>query len=92
MSEINKKTLLTVLIADVVVWIGYIFLFIATSLSEVSLVTALMSVQPLIVFIFTIILTIHRPKILKEEINRTSLLFKSLAVIFIIIGSYLIVI
>jgi uncharacterized membrane protein len=92
MLEIDKKTFLIVLIADVAVWIGYLFLFIATSLGQVSLVTALMSIQPLIVFIFTIILTVRKPKILKEEINKTSLLLKSMAVILILVGSYLIIV
>jgi len=92
MLEIDKKTLLIVLIADLLSWVGYIFLFIATSIGKVSLVTALMSIQPLIVFMFTIILTVRKPKILKEEINKTSLLFKSMAVILILVGSYLIMV
>jgi uncharacterized membrane protein len=91
-SEIDRKTWIYLLAIDIFVWLGYLFLFIATSIGYVSLIAALMSIQPLLVFIFTLILTIHKPEILKEEISKASLLFKSLAVIFIIIGSYLIVI
>ena len=90
--KIDKRGWLAVIWADIFAWMGYIFYFIAISINYVSLISAVVSVQPLIVFIFTLILTIHRPKILKEEISRSSLLFKALAVILIIIGSYLIVV
>jgi len=89
-SRIDIKTWLSVLSSDIFSWAGYIFYFIALSISFVSLLSAVFSFQPLIVFIITLILTIRRPKILKEEINRKSLLFKSLAFVFVIIGSYLI--
>jgi uncharacterized membrane protein len=90
-SKIDKRTFLTVFLASMFTWLGYLFYFVATSLGNVSLVSALGSIQPLTVFIITLFLTVHRPKILKEEISKMSLTFKILAVIFIIIGSYLIV-
>jgi uncharacterized membrane protein len=90
-SKIDIKTWLIVLSSDVFLWSGYLLYFLATSIGRVSLVSAAGAIQPMIVFILTLILTIHRPKILKEEIGKMSLTFKTLAVIFIIIGSYLIV-
>ena len=91
-SSMNRSTWLTVLSADVFSWLGYLFYFIAASIGYISLTSAVGSIQPLIVFMLTLALTIRRPKVLKEEIGRTSLLFKSVAVVFIIIGGYLIVI
>jgi len=88
--KIDKKTWLTVISASIFSWLGYVFYFTALSIGFVSLISAVFSVQPLIVLILTLILTIHRPEILKEEISRKSLLFKSLAVILIIIGGYLV--
>lgn len=90
--KIDIRAWITVLLDDTFAWMGYLFYFIATSIGYVSLVSAVGSIQPLIVFISTLVLTIHMPKILKEEISRTSMFFKAVAVIFIIIGSYLIVI
>jgi uncharacterized membrane protein len=91
-SNMDRRLFLTVLFVDLIAWSGYLFYYIATSISYVSLISAIGSIQPMIVFIFTLIITIHKPQILKEEISGKSILLKSLAVILIFIGSYLIVI
>jgi drug/metabolite transporter (DMT)-like permease len=91
-SVMDRKLMLTILFVDVIAWSGYLLFYIAVSIGYVSLVSAIGSIQPMIVFIFTIAITIHKPHILKEEISKKSLLLKSLAVILIFIGSYLIVV
>ncbi len=90
--KLDKRTWLFILASDVFWWFGSIIFFIALSIGYVSLTVALMSIQPLAVFILTLILTIHRPKVLREEISRGNIILKLLAIILIFIGSYLIVI
>jgi uncharacterized membrane protein len=90
-SKMDRRAWLIVLSSDFFSWMGYLFYFVATSIGQISLVSAVGSFQPLIVFLLTLIITVRRPKILKEEIDKMSLTLKTLAVIFIIIGSYLIV-
>ncbi len=91
-SVIDRKTWVAVLFSDVFAWAGTLFYFLATSIGNVSLVSAVGSIQPLIVFSLALTITMYRPEFLKEEINRSYVLFKALAVVFIFVGSYLIVI
>ena len=91
-SNIDKKTWLLLFSTVSFMWLGSILFFVAASMGFISFVSALMSVQPLIVFLIMLFLTIRRPKILKEEISKLSLTFKALAVILIIVGSYLIIV
>ena len=89
-SKVDKNTFLLVLSSSIFAWLGYVFYFIATSINFVSLVSALSSIQPFIVFLLALVLTIYKPKILKEDISKMSLTFKVLAVVLVIIGSFLI--
>jgi hypothetical protein len=57
-------------------------------LVPVALVFVAESVQPAMVFMIGIILTIFFPKIIKENLSRKNLLKKSLAIILTIIGVY----
>lgn len=70
---------------------GLILFYFAISISFISLVGAIPSIQPFFVLIYTLLLSIFIPKILKEEVSKQTLLLKSLAVILIFIGSYLII-
>ncbi len=49
------------------------------------------AIQPLMVLIYVIILSLFMPGILKEEITRETLVFKLSAVILVIAGMYLII-
>jgi len=89
--KIGKKTWLAILVSYIISLVGWISYYVAVSMGKISIVYALMSTRPMILFIYTLILTFFMPHILKEDVNRISLLMKSLAGILIIIGSYLIV-
>ncbi len=65
--------------------------FIAISLSPVSLVSALGSLTPFFVLVYTTILTIFLPRLLKEDINKHVIILKFLAVVLIFLGTYLII-
>lgn len=61
----------------------------ATLLAPVAIVLVVSSYQPIFVFIGGILLTIFLPKIITEKISRKHLIHKSISIIIIVIGSYL---
>ena len=62
----------------------------AMSIGPVTLVQSLISTEPLIVFILSIIISVFFPKILKEEIDRKTLLLKAVAIAAVVIGAVLV--
>ncbi len=61
----------------------------ATLLAPVAIVLVVSSYQPLFVFIGGVFLTIFLPKIITEKISHKHLVHKSISILIIIIGSYL---
>lgn len=71
--------------------IGFLSINYATSLASVSLVNALQGVQYAILFILAILASIFYPKILKESIEKGTLILKSAAIIVIGLGLFLLI-
>jgi len=90
-SAAGKKTLLTTFIGEGLYVIGTICSLIALSLTDASLASSLFGLQPFYVFFYTIVLSIFSPRILKEEINKETLLLKISAVTLMFIGTSLVV-
>jgi len=70
--------------------IATVFYYIAISRGPVSLVSAASSLEPFFVFAFTLLLSLLVPKILKEEIGKKVVTIKALAIILIVVGTWLI--
>lgn len=70
---------------------GVLLITIAASVGYVTLVNALASVQPFFVLLFAVILSMFYPKILKEEIGRSTIILKLVAIIMMFAGAMLIV-
>jgi len=70
--------------------IAMIFYYIAISHGLVSLVAAISSLEPFFVFIFTLLLSLFVPRILKEDIGKKAIITKAIAIILIIVGTGLI--
>lgn len=70
---------------------GVLFSVIAVSIGYVTLVKALSSIQPFFVLLFTVILSIFYPKILKEKITKSIVLLKLFAIILMFVGMILII-
>ena len=79
-----------VLLEEIFDFSGRISFIFAYSLGSVALVSSVNALQPIIVLIYVIILSLLMPGILKEEISRDTLLFKFIAAVFVVIGMYLI--
>lgn len=71
--------------------IAVVFITIATAIGLVTVVTGLSAIQPLVVFIFTVILSILFPRIIKEDIDGKTLTQKFIAIILIVVGAVLLV-
>lgn len=65
-------------------------LIFAYSVGSVALVSSVAALQPFITLVYVLILGIFVPGIIKEETDRKTLSLKLIAVLFIIIGVYLI--
>ena len=89
-KEHGKKVIFVTSFGECLSLAGVLFITIAASVGYITLVNALSSVQPLFVLLFTIILSIFFPKILKEEIGKSIVLQKFVAIILILGGALLI--
>ena len=77
-------------LAEILNIIALIFMTIAASVGFISLVGALTAVQPFFVLLFAIILSIFYPKIIKEEISKSTILIKFTATFLMFLGIILI--
>lgn len=89
-KENGKKTIGLILFNESFRQAGGLFITIAISLGSVTLVNALASLQPFFVLVFMVILSIFYPHILKEEIGKSALIVKIIAILLIFIGAVLI--
>ncbi|MCX9011036.1 MAG: hypothetical protein OIN66_07935 [Candidatus Methanoperedens sp.] len=85
------RVLGAVLLEELFDFVGRISFIFAYSLGSVVLVSSINALQPIIVLIYVIVLSLFMPGILQEEISRETLLFKFIAAVFVVIGMYLIV-
>jgi len=65
--------------------------FKAISLTFVSLVSAILSVQPFLVFVFALLLGVFYPGLLNESVEWRGVVVKGIAGVTILIGTYLII-
>jgi drug/metabolite transporter (DMT)-like permease len=68
-----------------------IFLFYAASLGPITLVSTTALLSPFFILLFAIIITKYRPNILKEEIDRRTVVMKLIAIVLIFVGTNLII-
>lgn len=70
--------------------LGVIFITLASAIGFVTLVNALSSIQPFFVLLFSVLLSIFYPQILKEEIMKSKLFLKFVSIVIMFIGAVLI--
>jgi drug/metabolite transporter (DMT)-like permease len=94
MSALKKhgaKAVVTTSLNEMLNLVAVLASIIATSIGFVTLVNALASVQPFFLLVFTVVLSLFFPKILKEEISKSTVLIKSAAIVIMFIGAYLVI-
>ena len=70
--------------------LAVLFITIAAATGFITLVNALASIQPFFVLVFAVVLSIWYPKILREEITKSTVFIKLVAIILLFIGVLLI--
>ncbi len=70
---------------------GVLFVTIAASVGFITLVRTLSSLNAFFVLLFTIIISLFLPKILKEEINKSTIALKLLSIVLIFVGFVLVI-
>lgn len=86
----GPRVLGAILLEEIFDFLGRIGLIFAYALGSISLVSSVNALQPLIVLIYVILLSLFLPGILREEIGRETLAFKFAAVILVAFGMYFI--
>lgn len=89
--DYGKKAIIVISLNEILALVGIILITIAMSRGYVTLVNAISSVQPFFVLLFAVILTIFYPKILKEEIGKSTILLKLIAITLMFVGVILII-
>ena len=87
---INRTVLFSRIVNTYLSLAALILYYIAMSSGLVSLVSAATSLEPLFVFIFAILLSLFVPRVLREDIGKEAVAAKVLAVVLILVGTWLI--
>ena len=90
-KKYGKKFIVVITINELMNLSAMLFFVIAISLGYVTLVSAIAGVQPFFILLFTVTLSMFFPSIIKEEIERSVVFIKLLAIIIMFIGVILIV-
>jgi len=89
-KKFSKKVFLLMLINSIIALMASLFFLSATSISAVSLVYAIISIQPFFIFLYMLIITKIAPNIIKEKIDKSTLLLKITAIFLIFLGTFFI--
>ncbi len=90
-KKYGKRFIVVITINGLMGLSAMLFFVIAISLGYVTLVSAIAGIQPFFILLFTVTLTMFFPSIIKEEIKRSVVFVKLLAIITMFIGVILIV-
>jgi len=86
----GRKTLFYIFLTSSVFYIGDLAVVVATSMTSVSLVSAVTATHPLFALLFASLVSFFSPRILKEELGRVTVGLKIVAVCLIFIGIILV--
>lgn len=89
-KTLPPKVYLLSFISSSLAWTGYVLYFKAVSMTYISLVSAIPTTQPFLVFIFATLLGLFYPGLIEEKTDRRSLTIKGIAAVSVLIGAYLI--
>ena len=89
-NKYGKKTIGIIFLNSPLAVLGIIIMTAAMAIGYVTLVNALVSTQGFFVLLFTVILSVFYPKIIKEDIKKSTIAMKLIAIILILSGAFLI--
>lgn len=83
---LNKKVFLAIMALAVLDELGVLFNMWALSLGPAALIFALEGAQTLFVFLLAVLISLFRPQIIKEELDKRNVILKIVALCVIIVG------
>ncbi len=86
------KSLHFIVFSEYATYCAWLLWAAAVALTNVSLVSAMGSVQPLYVLILTLLLSTFKPNILKEVFTRRTFAIKATAILMIVVGTFFVAI
>jgi drug/metabolite transporter (DMT)-like permease len=89
-KKVDKKVFSLMIINTLIYFVAILSFYFATSISSISLVFAIASTQPFFIFIYTLIITKTAPRIIREDIGKSTILLKIIAIFLIILGTFFI--
>jgi len=87
--KFNKKIIILMIMNTLIYLIAVLAFLYATANGMISLVYAIASTQPFFIFIYMLIVTKLAPKIVKERIDKSTISLKIMAILLIVLGSWL---
>ena len=90
-EKLGRNFALTLASGSIMWSLGIIFLFYAASIGPITLVSTTGLISPLFTLFFAILITKYLPKVLKEEIDRKTVALKLVAIVLIVLGTYLVI-
>jgi len=85
-KNINKKVFFTIVGIAIFDELGVLFGMWALSLGRAAMIFALEGAQTLFVFMLAVLISLFRPKIISEELDKRNIVLKIIALIIIIVG------
>jgi len=82
----NIRSFILLLFRSLIGYSAICFYMLAVGAGPISLVVAVNSSAPLLVFIYSTLFSIFLPKIVKEELSKETLFTKSIAIVMIVVG------
>jgi len=89
-KSLKRKAWILRLMGMITYWGGLIPFYTAVSLGPISLISAVSSVQPFFVLIFSLFLSLFFPHIIKERFDKSTLGTKLIATCLLFIGNWLV--
>jgi drug/metabolite transporter (DMT)-like permease len=89
-KKVNKRVFSLMVINTLIYLVAILLFYFAASISSISLVFAIASTQPFFIFIYTLIITKIASGIIKENIDKSTVLLKIIAICLIFLGTFFI--
>lgn len=86
LPTVPRSTWWPIIINEVVYITGKMCTFFASTLVAISLVTVMGAFQPLFVLLLGLGLTLFFPRVIKEDIRRSTVMFKTIATVVVLVG------
>jgi len=91
MKKMSRMTFLLIFTLCIIYYLAEISFFMAISTGYVTLVSAVMALEPFTTFIYTFVISIFVTYILIENLKKQAIIIKLVSIFLTFVGSYLLI-